>query len=159
MPELYTLRAPKNFNSTNNHRSTTAVVQNNRKPEMYYLKSNDHKRTPTYDLLKPVTLPIHSNHRVAPVPANTKRKSPILYQPVQSQKAEMYHLDTRRKKTPEYDRQSPSAISIHQKSKSNGILPHPNSSFPKKVTTYMITSSNEDHFLPHITRTPSPLVS
>ncbi len=129
MPEVYTLRAPENFNYTNNGRLSSTKVQNyDRKPEMYHIKSNERKITPTNNLLKPSPSPIygHSNHRTTPVSANTKRKSPTLHR---------------------------------QKPKSNDILIHPNSPSPKKVTTYMITATNEDHFLPHISRTPSPPVS
>jgi hypothetical protein len=154
MPEVYNLPTPENFKSSNNHRSKTIIVQNDRKAEMYHLRSNEHKRTPTYDLLKPVSSPIPATTSV-----NTKRKLPMLAQPVHRQKAEMYHFDTRRKKTSEYNRQTSSTISIHQKPKSNGVLTQSNSPSRQKVTTYMITASNEDHFLPPIIRAPSPVVS
>lgn len=166
MPEVHTLRAPENFNYTNDRRSRPVNTKNNQnsygqKPEMYYLRSSNDKQTPSYDLLKPPSSTIYgnSNHRPSTVSINKKRKSPIPYQPLHGQKPEMYYLTTGGKKTPEYSRQSPSTNNTQQKPKSNGILTHPNSPSQNKVTTYMITASNQENILPYIPRTPSPPVS
>ena len=153
MPEVNALRASENSYSPNNHRSKTIIIQSNRKPEMYHLRSNEPKRTPTYDLLKPVSSPSQNNSR--PGTVTIKRKSPALVQPVHRQKAEMYHIEMPGKR----NLQSPSAVSLHQKPMSNGVLTQSNTHYPQKVTTYMIKTSNEGHFLPPIARTPSPRVS
>ena len=126
-----------------------------RKPEMYYIKSNDVEATPSNDLIKPSSAPHQktTQSRVKPVSANTKRKSPIPYQPLNEPKPEMYHLVTEDEKIP------PSTNLVHERPKSNGIITRSDSPFPKTVNTYTITAPNDDHFLPYITRTPSPPVS
>jgi hypothetical protein len=166
MPEVYTLRAPENFNYSNDRRSTPANTKNNQKSygqkaEMYDLRSSNDKQTPSYDLLKPPSSTIYgnSNHRPSTVSINKKRKSPIRYQPLQEQKPETYHLTTGSKKTPEYSRQSPSKNDTHQKPKPNGILILPNSPSQKKATTHMVTTSNRENILTYTPRTPSPPVS
>jgi hypothetical protein len=188
MSEVYTLRAPENFNYNNDYRSSPVSIKNYRnsydqKPKMDYLTLNYRKQTSSDDLLKASLSPIYknsnssrirpefyhlkgrendpenSNYGISPVLANEKRKSSISYQLLHGQKPEMYYLNTVDEKTSDNSRQSPSTNDIRQKSKLNGILIHSNSPYSKKVTTYMITASNEDHFLPDISRTSSSPVS
>lgn len=156
MPEIYTLRAPEHFNYNNIRRSSPVKVKNNQKPEMHHLKPNDDRRTPSSNRLKPYVSPRNtkSNNRPSTVVLNKQRKSPVTYQALHERKPEMYHLST-----PKYSRQSPSVQDTRQKSKSNGALIHSTSPSQNKVTTYMITAPNDDHFLPNISHTPSPSVS
>jgi hypothetical protein len=148
MPEVYTLRAPENFNNNNNRRSSSVSIKNIRNnydqnSEMKYL------RLPSSSIvLRSPSSPIHrnSNSRLSTATINTKRKSPISYKPLHEQKTEMYYLNTEGKKPPEYTKPLPSKNDTQQKPKLNGILVNRKSP-QKKITTYMVAGSNEDKLL------------
>lgn len=140
MPEVYTLRTPENFNYTNGHRlasNTTRDNQNNDDGGMSLIPSRSD------NFLQPSSSsPVHRNSNPrAPIAAVTKKqKKTFLQRILHRERTQTSHMDSQdRITTP----------------KSNGLL----SSSRNRVTTYTITSPNDNQFSPHISQTPSPPVS
>lgn len=142
MPQVYTLRAPENFNYTDGHHSPAGRSRDN--------QNYEHRGTPSPSLkstnyLQLPSSPMHSNSnpRATTAAVNKKRRSPIL----QREKTPTSHLNELDRTTPEYNRRSPSP-------KSHGVVTSTHSSSRKLVTIYTITSSNDDPFPSQMPRTP-----
>ena len=133
MPQVYTLRAPENFNYTDGHHSPAGKSRDNQNYEQRGIPSPSFKST---DYLQLPSSPMHSysNPRATTAAVNKKRRSPIL----QRGKTPTSHLD---RTTPEYNRRSPS-----------------HSSSQNRVTIYTITSPDDDPFPSQMPRTPPPPV-
>ncbi|CAF0718305.1 unnamed protein product [Adineta steineri] len=155
MPEIYTLRTPENYNyhrnsytqpkathysKSNNDQHTPSSISPmynettsvRRRPELYHLRFDKNDTN-------------ISNYRSSPVFIDHKRKSPVLYQPSYLQKPEMYYISAQ----PEYNN------NIYEQSPLKTTNIQWDSPTQNKITTYMITTSNEGNISPYIIHTSS----
>jgi hypothetical protein len=120
---------------------------------MFYITSNDYKQNSSVTSIYEDSNSQPEFYHFETIENDTENSnylsSPNPYSPLPyEQKADMYYLTTENEQM-----QSPD---IPQQPKVTGIMKHPTSPNQTRITTYMITASNRDDFIPHI---PSPPVS
>lgn len=125
MPQVYSLRAPENFNYTDGHHSPAGRSHDNQHDDdaqrgmpSSSLKSTDYLQVPSSPMFH------NSNPRVTTAAVNKKRRSPI----IKREKSPSSYIDVPDRITPDYNRR----------------LPTPNISSRHRVTTYTITSPIDD---------------
>ena len=147
MPEVYTLRAPENFNHSNGHRLPSGNTRGN--------QNYDHERIPSSpsganNFLQPPSSSLthrNSNSRAPTAAATKKRKVPVFQRIFQRKEPQTSHVDSQDRTTPVYNRRSPSP-------RSNGLLHSPRN----QVTTYTLTSPEDNLVSSHTPPSPVSLI-